>query len=372
MNVLAAGVRDILVRFNAVPWVSPDAVRRLLAALPAETLLDRPASDWAAASELPLETVERLRREALAFNVEKELAAAERLGVRLLDCEDAEYPGLLKSIPEAPLVLYVQGALSEAPALAFVGSRRPTLYGRRMARTLAGEAASEGLVVVSGLARGIDTESHRAALDAGGVTWAVLGSGLDVLYPPENGSLAREIVASGGCLISEFPFSTSALPAHFPRRNRIVSGLSWGTVVVEGELRSGSLITARLAVEQSREVFAVPGPADSRLSDAPHRLIAQGAKLITSLAQVWEELPPGARPHGGASGRRPEVSPGGPPPSIEQQKILQCLGHDSRTLEELGAETGIVLPLLANALFELELQGLVEPLPGQRYAKKES
>ena len=179
----------------------------------------------------------------------------------------------------------------EGEPLAIVGSRTPTLYGRRMARELAAACAAKGIPVVSGLARGIDSEAHRGALRGGGVTWAVLGSGLDVIYPKGHEPLAEEILARGGALISEAPLGAPPVRANFPRRNRILSGLSWGAVIVEGRLKSGSLITARLAAEQGREVFAVPGPADSPLSEGPHELLRQGAAMARSLEDIIEELP---------------------------------------------------------------------------------
>jgi len=361
--------QECLVRLNA--FLSPDAARRILGALSPAEALKAPPSELGQAAGISIQAAARLQEQALAFDLQGELQAAAQSGARLLDWEDPEYPDLLRSVPEAPLLLYVKGRLEGGPPLAFVGSRRPTPYGLRMACRLAGEAAQAGCVVVSGLARGIDTQAHRAALKAGGLTWAVLGSGLGRLYPPENELLAREIVAAGGALVSELPIRTPPLAGHFPRRNRIVSGLSWGTVVVEGESRSGSLITARLALEQGREVFAVPGPADSRLSDAPHLLIAQGAKLVRTMAEVWEELPAGCRPV-----RPPEAALGprrlSPPLAEEQEKILRLLGPEALGLEELGQAAGIDLPRLSNILFQMELEDLVAPVPGQRYAKKEN
>lgn len=360
-------MREALLRFNSVAGFAPDAVRRMMRRLEASRLLEAKPQDLAAAAGVTLEAAGRFREQALAFDAEGEWREAARLGARVLDETDPEYPDLLKAIPDPPLVLYVRGTLAPCgPALAFVGSRRPTPYGRRMARALAGQACASGCVIVSGLARGIDTEAHAAALEGGGATWAVLGSGLGRIYPPENGKLAGDIAASGGCLISEFPLAAPPLAEHFPRRNRVVSGLSWGTVVVEGRARSGSLITARFAAEQGREVFAVPGPADSPLSDAPHRLIAQGAKLVGSMADVWEELPC-LRPAEG-SGALPSAAAS--PLSGARQKILKYLGPDSLTLEEIGSATGIDLPRLSNILFEMELEDLVGPVPGQRYAKK--
>ncbi|MBI5241038.1 MAG: DNA-protecting protein DprA [Elusimicrobia bacterium] len=298
---------------------------------------------------------------AARFDVREEWRRAADRGLGLLFRGEPGYPELLRPLPDAPLVLYVQGRFEpEKDALAFVGSRQPTPYGRRMTRQLVREAAGR-FVIASGLARGIDTEAHRAALDAGGATWAVLGSGLARPYPPENEPLAREIAAGGGCLLSEYPLDTEPLPAHFPRRNRIVAGLSWGTVVVEGRDRSGSLITARLAAAQGREVFAVPGPADSPLSEAPLRLISQGARLVRTIRDILPELPPSCQE--------------APLPGLlapEHQKILQLLGSETRSVAELGEDAGLAIPRLTQILFELELQDLVEAVPGQRYAKKSS
>ena len=301
------------------------------------------------------------------FDACGEWQRAQDMGLRLLFRDEPEFPGLLRSIADAPLVLYVWGRLDAGrDALAFVGSRQPSAYGRRMTRQLVREAAAR-FVITSGLARGIDTEAHRAALDARETTWAVLGSGLGRIYPPENAALAHEIVACGGCLLSEFPLDAEPLPGHFPRRNRIVAGLCWATVVVEGRDKSGSLITARLAAQQGREVFAVPGPADSALSEAPLRLISQGAKMVRSMADIWAELPPGC-----------QVSPPDAPtaPTVilapAHEKILQLLGSETRSVGELGAESGLDISSLAQTLFELELQDLVEAVPGQRYAKKSS
>jgi DNA processing protein len=331
---------------------------------------------------------------ARGFDACGEWRRARDMGVSLLLRGEPGYPELLRCTGDAPLLLYVQGRLeSGRDALAFVGSRAPTPYGRRMTRQLVRDAAAR-LVIVSGLARGIDTEAHRAALDARGATWAVLGSGLARLYPPENADLARQIVAGGGCIMSEFTLDAGPLPGHFPRRNRIVAGLCWATVVVEGRDKSGSLITARLAAAQGREVFAVPGPADSPLSEAPLRLISQGAKMARSMADVWPELPPGCQaqttaslpdglpdPLKGAGQGSAPAAPNLEKPAAagrglllapEHKKILQLLGSETRSVAELGVESGLDISSLTQTLFELELQDLVEAVPGQRYAKKSS
>jgi DNA processing protein len=364
-----------LMRLNAASGLSTFAALRLWETF-GPGLEKASEGELAAAADLTVETARQVRAESLAFDASKEWELVKRHGARLIACEDEAYPDILKSITDFPLLLCVagQGSLKDAAAaLAFVGTRHPTPYGRRMARALAGEAAAAGAVVVSGLARGIDSEAHEAALDARGTTWAVLGSGLARIYPPENERLARRIMDGGGCLISEWPMAAPPLKGHFPRRNRIVSGLCWGTIVVEGAARSGSLITARLAVEQGREVFAVPGPADSAQSEAPHRLIRQGAKLIRTMADVWPELPPAADPQHSLYVNAPSPARAGKAAlSLEYEKILELLGPDARTLDELAEVLGIDLSRLSNIIFEMELRDLVAAVPGQRYAKKGS
>lgn len=288
------------------------------------------------------------------------VASARRIGLA-----DAEYPEILRGIPDPPQELHVEGALAARNAVAIVGSRHPSPYGLRMARRIARQAAESGWVVVSGLARGIDTAAHETVVEAGATTWAVLGSALDRIYPAENEPLARRIVEAGGCLLSEYPPGTGPLRGRFPQRNRIVAGLCLGTIVVEGRERSGSLITARLAVEQGREVFAVPGPADSPLSAAPHRLIRQGACLVRDFADVAEAL---ALP---ASFNRKNEIPGLHLPS-EHGKILELLSANALSLDDLVAATGLDTPRLSNIIFELETRDLVVAVAGQRYAKKAS
>lgn len=385
-------------RLNA-SGAPPSILRKILASVSAEEALAASAGDWAVSAGLSLEEAGRLRRRAAAFDALGEMARADALGVKILTDGDAEYPDILRAIPEAPLILQIRGRLGPAlGAVALVGSRRPTPYGLRMARLLASEASREGGIVVSGLARGIDAAAHRAALAAGGLTWAVLGSGLGRVYPPEHESLAEEIVEKGGCVLSEFMTQEPPWQGNFPRRNRIVAGLSWATVVVEGEARSGSLITARLAAEQGREVFAVPGPADSPLSEAPHILMENGARPVRSLRAVFDSFPPGARPRakgfpdggedtgptsGRASAMRHEESPLAQgnaaaaammPPGIrlaeEHQKILELLGPDALTMEELASRAGWPVRKACGLLLEMEFKELIRPVAGQRYAKK--
>ncbi|MBI4061845.1 MAG: DNA-protecting protein DprA [Elusimicrobia bacterium] len=325
-------------------------------------------ADWARVSEAKLEDAAGWRRAALSFDVvDEELRAAE-LGARLIVRGDPDYPDLLASIHDPPLVLYVQGLLGSRPPVAFVGTRVPTPYGRRLARRLVRDVSCRGLTIVSGLARGIDAEAHLAALDARGPTWAVLGAGLGHVYPAENLPLARRIVAEGGAVISERPLGARPAPELFPRRNRIVAGLSWAVVVVEGRHKSGSLITARLAAECGREVLAVPGPADSVMSEAPHRLIADGARMAATAQDILAALPEGML----LESRDAAVPVPAAPPTEEEAKVMALLGADALSLDELVQLSGLDTMRISSIMFGLELKERVSSVPGQRYAQKEA
>ena len=353
-------------RLNAAAFMDPVRARALLDVLGPGRLAEAGEAEWSVAADVGLERAARWRREALAFDLDGELRRVEALGARLLTLGEPGYPELLASLPDAPVALYAWGRLEDLPTAAVVGSRAPTNYGRRMARRLAADLARRRVAVVSGLARGIDSEAHEAALEAGGTTWAVLGSGLGRVYPPENRDLARRIVDEGGCLLSEFPLAETPEREHFPRRNRIVAGLSWVTVIVEGRGKSGSLSTATKAAEYGRDVLAVPGPADSPLSEAPHRLLRDGAKLAASAQDVVAAFPPGFASRPFAPRRAPA------PQALEsdESKILRHLGGDTLSLDELGQLTGLDMEHLSLIMFGLEIKELVSSVPGQRYAKK--
>jgi DNA processing protein len=353
-------------RLNAAAFMDPVKALGLLDALGPARLAEAGEAEWAAVAGVSLERAARWRREALSFDLDGELRRVEALGARLLARGDPDYPELLASLPDAPIALYVWGRLDDLPAAAVVGARAPTGYGRRMARRIAGDLARRRVAVVSGLARGIDAEAHDAALEAGGTTWAVLGSGLGRIYPPENRDLARRIAAEGGCLLSEHPLNAAPQKEHFPRRNRIVAGLSWVTVVVEGRGGSGALLTAKNAAEYGREVLAVPGPADSPLSEAPHRLLRDGARLAVSADDVTAAFPPGfvSRPFA------PRRAPAAPAAEGDEARILRHLGGDTLSLDELARTTGLDTEHLSLIMFGLEIKEFVSAVPGQRYAKK--
>ena len=298
-------------------------------------------------------------------------ARLDALGARTIAICDAEYPALLREIADPPPVLFVRGGpLSNAPAVAVVGSRRASRTGIEAARRLSAGLARAGVVVVSGFAHGIDAAAHAAARDENGETWAVLGCGLDVPYPAAHGQL-RERVLSGGAFLTELPPGTQPEPWHFPARNRIIAGCARLVVVVEAAPRSGSLITARCATEAGRDVGAVPGPVLGDLSAGTNALLKDGAILVRDAADVLRELPDEdlvrLRPAGGTSARAAATPPADP----DAARVLLALDPvEPRAADELAAATGLTAARLSAALVLLELEGLAEALPGALFARK--
>ncbi len=294
------------------------------------------------------------------------LARAEAAGFNLLAYGQAGYPERLAAIPDPPSVLYLAGDCDclIAPAVAVVGSRKASTHGVRFARRLAAELAAAGFTVVSGLAQGIDAAAHRGALDVpGGRTVAVFGCGLDVIYPPRHAELAVA-VRSSGAWVSEFPLGAAPGRHHFPRRNRVISGLTQGVVVVEASDRSGSLITASCALEQGREVFAVPGLPGSFNAQGAHRLLRDGARLVDSAADVLEEL--GATAAVAAPGN---AAPARPEPPAELQPLWQVLEAAPLHIDELAAAAGMNASEASAALMELVLSGYAEQWAGHRFVR---
>jgi DNA processing protein len=283
-------------------------------------------------------------------------------GHHLLTWSDPDYPPLLREIPDPPSMLYAVGAraLLSGPQLAVVGSRNPTPMGRENAHAFARSLAAAGLTVTSGLALGIDGAAHRGALEAGGATVAVAGTGLDRVYPARHRELAHEI-ARHGALVSEYPLGTPPLPENFPIRNRIISGLSLGALVVEAALQSGSLITARLASEQGREVFAIPGSIHSPQTRGCHALIRQGAKLVETAQDILEELGPLASLTRRAT---PENSDAVRPLDPSMHALLEHIGHDPVTVDMLIERSGLTAEAVSSMLLQMELNGLVSSCPG--------
>lgn len=291
-------------------------------------------------------------------------------GHTILAAGSDEYPELLGRLDDAPAELYVDGdaSLLAMPSLAIVGSRNPTRGGERNAFEFARHLAGCGFTIVSGLAQGIDTAAHRGALAAGGTTVAVLGHGIDQVYPAANRELAAAITARGA-LVSEYPLGAAPRRAYFPQRNRIISGLSLGTIVVEAARKSGSLITARLAAEQGREVFALPGSIHNPLARGCHRLIRDGAKLVESADDILSELGALARHMLDASEQAEDMSKAGREDDAEYRKLTDSIGHDPVSMDELVARSGLTIEEVSSMLLILELDGSVEKLPGGRYAR---
>lgn len=300
--------------------------------------------------------------------IDQDRAWQESSGARLVACLEPEYPPLLRELADGPAFLWVRGdaGLLASAQLAIVGSRNPTAGGRSDAHEFARYLAAGGLTITSGLALGIDGAAHRGALKAGGRTVAVCGTGLDAVYPREHTTLADEIAASGA-LVSEFPPRTAALPAHFPQRNRIISGLSLGVLVVEAARRSGSLITARHAAEQGREVFAIPGSIHNPLSRGCHLLLRSGAKLVESAPDILEELKlPFTKQSLMTSPEAPESTPR---LDKEYEILLDALGFDPTGVDAIVERTGLPADSVASMLLILELEGHIAPYPGGRYGR---
>ncbi|WP_027718401.1 DNA-processing protein DprA [Desulfovirgula thermocuniculi] len=301
------------------------------------------------------------RRKGLSLEEEEEKMA--KLNIKYITFEDPDYPELLRQIPDPPPGLFVRGALPDAALwVAIVGSRRPTPYGLLVAESLAKDLARAGAVVVSGMARGIDSAAHRGALSAGGFTVAVLGCGPDVVYPPENRRLMDQIVA-GGAVVSEFPPGAPPEPWHFPVRNRLISGLSQATVVVEAGEKSGALITADQALEQGREVMAVPGPVHSPQSKGTNRLIKEGARLVEGASDVLEEL--GAGRLFPPSSREASLSL-----TPDEEAVLRMLSAAPAPVDAIIEGCGLEAPRVLSALMFLEVKGLVRQFPGRLYARR--
>ncbi len=282
---------------------------------------------------------------------------------------DDNYPELLQQIPDPPETLYINGnpEVLNLPALAIVGSRNPTRSGERSARDFAAHLGSSGFCIVSGLAQGIDTAAHRGALQAGAPTVAFLGTGIDRIYPAANRELAHEIVRQGA-LVSEFPLGAAPERWHFPRRNRLISGLSIGTLVVEAARKSGSLITARLAAEQGREVFAMPGSIHNPLARGCHQLLRSGAKLVESSEDILAELAPLIGHMLQTAESTAPAQESDAPPDPEYAQLLQALQHDPCSIEQLSRQSELTIEQVSSMLLILELEGKVEALPGGRYA----
>ena len=350
------------VGFNLIPQIGPVKVRRLL-----DHFGDL-ATAWSAGvhelgeAGLDHRALENLVAARHVINLDAELDKIARAGVRVLTWADSKYPALLAAIPNPPPVLYVKGEIKSDDewSVAVVGTRRASAYGREVTRQLVADLVRNRITIVSGLARGIDGEAHQTALDNSGRTLAVLGCGVDVIYPPEHRKLAQAI-SEHGALVSEYPLGTQPDAANFPPRNRIISGLSLGTLITEGDENTGARITIEYALEQGRETFAVPGNMYRRESRGTNKLIQQGeAKLVTRADDILEEL------NLTMVAQHQEVRAVAPENQTEST-LLKYLSADPVHIDELGRETGLPIATVSSTLALMELKGIVKQVGGMNY-----
>jgi DNA processing protein len=359
--------REAWLALNMVPHVGPAAFALLLERFgSARRILKAPLAALESVSGVGPVTAKAIRAFPAAETVAREQKRMAARGLRFITLRDTEYPAPLREIAQPPPVLYIRGSLDDRDrsAVAIVGSRDATPYGRGVADRLAFDLAARGLTIVSGLARGIDAAAHRGALRSGGRTIAVLGSGADITYPAEHKRLV-EAIAAQGALLSEFPLGTAPLKGNFPQRNRLISGVSLGVIVVEAAVDSGALITANHALEQGREVFAVPGLARGRLSQGCHALIKAGAKLTEGWEDVVEELRI-------PTDMSPEAVPPMPPlPALEGEegRVLQVLGEEPVHIDAVIAGARLPAPAVAASLLSLEMKGWVKQLSGKTFVR---
>lgn len=365
--------REALIALNMLPRVGPVRIRRLLGRFGhPQAILGAPVSRSQAVEGIGPELAEILHKWEDHADLAAELAEVQERGLAIITAEDDRWPQPLREVPDAPVVLYVWGELAprDSHAIALVGSRRITHYGRDCARKLAFQIAHAGFTILSGLARGVDTTAHEGALAANGRTVGVLGSGLARLYPPENLPLAQKIADGHGAVVTEFPLHQQPDKQTFPQRNRIVAGWCGGVVVVECPARSGALITANLAVEYGRQIFAVPGPIDRPSSAGCNELIRSGATLVADGSQVLDDLshlPLGDPTQLPLYDPVPETDPGSL--NEEEQAVLAQLDREQRSIDEIVAAAGLSASAVSVALLRLEMKNLAKQLPGPYFVK---
>jgi len=360
-----------LLALSFIKDIGPVTISRLISAFnSAEAIFGAGLSELRTVADISLSKAKKIKEFNDWGKVEAEIEKADNSGLRIMTLFDWDYPEPLRQLDSAPVILYLRGTLLEEDrfALAMVGSRLMSEYGRKIAMDLAYELAFSGFTIVSGLARGIDTISHSGALKAGGRSIAVLGCGADIFYPRENKELMNA-VSSSGCVISEFPLGTQPLKENFPRRNRLISGLSLGVLVVEATARSGSLITVRFALEQGKQIFAVPGNITSVNSDGTNSLIKMGAKPVQSAEDVLEELSPQIKglmrtlkrePSGKPKHERLEIN-------AEEKAICNILGDGTKHIDHLSRELGIPPARISGLLLGLEMKGIIGQTEGNNF-----
>lgn len=365
-----------LLALSFIKDVGPVTIKRLLAAFPsAPSIFEASFEELQRTADIKEAHARRIKDFAAWDLVEREIEQAEQRHIRIIACTDSSYPESLRVIDGPPPVLYMKGEMhkDDTFAIAMVGSRMMSDYGRTVAHTLAFELASHGLTIVSGMARGIDTISHKGALKAGGRSIAVLGCGLDRPYPPENAELFEEL-SHAGCVISEFPFGTPPTRENFPRRNRVISGLSLGVLVVEATRNSGSLITAQHALDQGKEVFAVPGKITAKTSEGTNALIKKGARPVHTAEDIIEELSSLLRGllrsrsnSSEQSNKKPSDIPDGLEISDEERAICSVLNDEPKHIDSIARELAMAPSKLLGLLLTLELKGIVKQTEGKNF-----
>jgi DNA processing protein len=371
------------IALNMTPGVGPRVTARLLEHFgSAEAIFDAPRRELALLRLTP-ESIESIATRELYDRAEAEIGTVRKLGGEILVLDDGVYPALLRETYDPPVVLYLKGAWSaclDGPCVAIVGSRRCSTYGQNAALMLSRELAQRGVTIISGLARGIDAAAHRGALEAGGRTVGVMGTGLDQVYPRDHKKLADDILKQNGALVTQFPLGTPPVSENFPYRNRVISGLSLGTLVVEAAENSGSLITARLAMEQNREVFAVPGNITSRNSFGTNYLIkGAGAKLVQQWQDVASELPaeiaaqllppPSRKKKTSEMVDQLQLAP--PDLNEHERAIFKLLTTDTpQQIDALAESTRLSITQLTAALLTLEMRELIRALPGKCFVRR--
>jgi DNA processing protein len=369
------------IALNMTPGVGPRAATKLLERFGSADAVFHARRGELEALRLQPETVDSIIKHEFREKAVGELERVKQLGADVLILDDGSYPDLLREIDDPPPVLYVKGdwqACFEQPAVGVIGSRMCSTYGENASEMLSRDLASRGITIVSGLARGIDAAAHRGAIRGQGKTIAVMGTGIDGVYPKEHNKLVREILDSGGCLVTQFPLGTPPIAENFPYRNRIISGLSLGVLIVEASERSGSLITARLAAEQNREVMAVPGNITSGNSFGTNYLIKSGAKLVQQWQDVVAELPseiaasilpPKMERAAEKAQQQPTLAPSDL--SDNERSIWEILTPDDSThIDVLLESSGLSFGDLNNALVSLDIRDLIRVLPGKHYARR--
>ncbi len=353
---------DAWITLDLMPNIGPRCIQALLEVYHApEAILKASPEELKSLGILKKPQLASLATGVAPTRVREVLQLLDALGASTVCLDDAAYPAALRQLSDPPTVLYVKGSLEEIePAAAIVGTRAPSFYGRDTAQVLARDLSTCGITIISGLARGIDTAAHTGALEGVGGTIAVLGSGLDILYPPENRELAERI-ALKGALVTEFPPGTPPDARNFPRRNRLIAGLSTGVIVVEATTRSGAMITARLAGEQGRLVMAVPGAVTNIRSQGPHRLIRQGATLVQNADEVLQEIAPQVEGI---------LQQAGTPEKGHPDEIVGLMGGESLSMEQIASGLKMSISEVAQRVSRLELEGRIVRLKGNRFAAR--